>query len=208
MQKLFPSLSASLIVLGIAVVLAVVTLAGIAQANPSFFIRQNNGTGTTATTSVTYMSVGTATTTAYFDALSSGSPYGADSATLLWQMTATSTNSTTDLYIEYADITSGVNCTTSPTACDWYSNALASTSPANINTSNISAVPFVRWRYGANTQGLVAGVPADSRSLRIVDVPVPTRYARAIFVIPDLTAQGTASSSAVWAQFVAKKEDK
>lgn len=206
MQKF--SLTVPFTALGIAIILALMTLAGVVQANPEFFIRQNNGTGTTATTSVTYMSVGAATTTVYFDALSSGSPYGASSATLLWQMTATSTNSTADLYIEYADATSGVNCATSPTACDWYSNALASTSPANINVSNISTVPFIRWRYGANTQGLVGGTPAGSRSLRIVDIPVPTRYTRAIFVIPNLVAAGTASSSAVWAQFLAKKEDK
>ena len=197
-------------IVSIGLILAIVTMFSVqfAGANPPFFIRQNNGSGTTATTSVTYQSVGAATSTAYFDALANGGPYGADSATLLWQMTASSTNSTTDLYIEYADITSGVNCTTAPTACDWYSNALASTSPANINVSNISTVPFARWRYGANTQGLVGGTPSGSRSLRIVDIPVPTRYARAIFVIPNLTAQGTASSSAVWAQFVAKKEDK
>ena len=196
------------VIIGLILTIVLMFSVQLAGANPPFFVRQNDGTGTTATTSVTYQSVGAATTTVYFDALSSGSPYGASSATLLWQMTATSTNSTTDLYIEYADITSGVNCTTSPTACDWYSNALASTSPANINVSNISTVPFVRWRYDANTQGLIAGTPSGSRSLRIVDVPVPTRYTRAIFVIPNLTAQGTASSSAVWAQFVGKKEDK
>ena len=206
MQKL--SLSTSFVVLGIAIILAVMTLAGVVQANPSFFTRQNDGTGTTATsTPLGFLSVGAATTTIYLDSQSSGSAYGAGSATLLWQMTASSTNSTQDLYIEYAQ-GSGTNCITTPTACDWYYTALASTSPANINVSNVSTIPFTRWQFTNIRQGLLGGVTSDTRGLRIIDIPVPTRYVRAHFVTPNLTAAGTASSSSVWAEFVATKEDK
>src|SRR3990167_1056416 len=140
----------------IALILAIVFMFGISfvQANPSFFLRQNDGTGTTATTSVSYMSVGVATTTYYLDSQANGNPFGADSATLLWQFTASSTNSTQDMYLEYAQ---GRDCISAPPSCDWYYSGIASTSPSNTNTSNISTVPFVRWQYSAVAQGLVGG---------------------------------------------------
>src|SRR3990167_6247184 len=113
-----------------ALILAIIVMFGVSfvQANTSFFIRQNNGTGTTATTSVSYMTVGTATTTYYLDSQANGNPFGADSATLLWQFTASSTNSTQDMYLEYAQ--SG-DCINAPTSCDWYYSGIASTSPSN-----------------------------------------------------------------------------
>lgn len=204
MQKL--SFSTSLIVFGIAVILAIMTLAGVVQANPSFFTRQNDGTGTTATsTPLGFLSVGAATTTIYFDSQSTGSPYGAGSATLLWQMTASSTNSTQDLYIEYAQ-GSGTNCITTPTACDWYYDALSSATTTP--NANITPLTYTRWQFASTSQLLGSAIATNNRGLRIIEVKVPTRYMRASFVIPNLIAQGTASSSSVWAEFVAKKEDK
>src|SRR3990167_829211 len=128
-----------------ALILAIVLMFGVSfvQANPSFFIRQNNGTGTTATSTPNgYLSAGLATTTIYFDSQANGNPFGADSATLMWQMIASSTNSTQDLYVEYAH--AGSDCIATPTSCDWYSEAvsgLATTSPNNLNAVHLVA----RW---------------------------------------------------------------
>jgi len=184
-----------------ALILAIVVMFSVSfvKANPSFFIRQNNGTGTTATTSVSYMTAGTATTTYYLDSQANGNPFGADSATLLWQFTASSTNSTQDMYLEYAQ--SG-DCITTPTSCDWYYHATSTVS----NSSVAATSPFARWQFASTTQGL--GTSGASRGLREIEIPTPTRYARVMFVIPSsLIANGTASSSAVWAEIVGKKQN-
>lgn len=189
-----------------AIVLALVLMFSVSfvAANPSFFLRQNDGISTTATTTrLGYLTAGTGTTTIYFDSMASGNPYGADSATLLWQFSASSTNSTQDLYVEYAQ--SG-DCITTPSSCDWYSaTRLATTSPNNLNQVLLVA----RWQFASTTQGVGAAVATNNRIMREIEIPTPTRYARAMFVIPSsLIATGVASSSAVWAEFVAKKENR
>ncbi len=187
----------------IALVLAIMFMFSIqfVSANPSFFIRQNDGLTTTATTSVSYMTAGTATTTYYFDSQANGNPNGANSATLLWQFTASSTNSTQDMYLEYAH--AGESCITAPTSCDWYYHATSTVS----NPSVAATSYFARWQFASTTTGL--GTSGASRGLREIEIPTPTRYARVMFVIPSsLIGAGTASSSAVWAEIVAKKENR
>lgn len=188
------------IALGIvAVVLMLLsTLVARTHANPSAFSRQNNGITTTATTTqLGYMSVGAATTTAYFDSQANGNPYSADSAVLLWQLTASSTNSTQDVYLEYAQ--GGSDCISIPTSCDWFAYATS--------TSLSSTHYFARWQFASTSQGQANPLSTNNRAMREIAIPTPTRYVRAVFVVPhQLFASGLASSSAVWAEIVAKKQ--
>src|SRR3990167_8149492 len=79
-------------------ILAIIVMFSVSfvQANPSFFIRQNDGTGTTATTTkLGYLTPGTATTTVYFVSQANGNPFGAESAILALQLMGSTTPANT-----------------------------------------------------------------------------------------------------------------
>lgn len=170
------------------------------KANPSFFVRQNNGTTTTASTTVTYMTAGTATTTKYFDAGVAGAQ-AVDNAVFLTQLTGSSTGAVLNVAFEYAMPTSGADCIATPTACDWYADALfantnaSSTQKYSINNANAFALTFA-----STTQGGAAG-RGDGRILRAVTVPTPTRYVRAVMTLPSGSTNG-----AVWGEFTGKRQ--
>lgn len=168
-----------------------------AKANPSFFSRQNNGTtGTTASTSVTYMTPGLATTTYYMDTENNS----VDSAIFDAQQTGSSTASVSTIAFEYAMPAAGFDCDTTPTACDWYPDAImwpsyaTTTGQQNINTPN-----SVSLKFASTTQGGIVG--NSVRTNRAIYVPTPTRYVRAVVTIPP---GGT--NSAFWGEFVAKRQ--
>lgn len=193
-------IGALLVILSTAMVVFFVTTPK-TEANPSAFSRQNNGVSITATSSVSYMSFGTASTTYYYDSQANGNSGAADSASVLWQMTATSSNATQDMYVEYAQ-GGNADCIATPMACDWYSHATSTTPDAN------AVSPFARLRFSSSTPPILgADTAPNNRNLREFAIPMPTRYARVIFVVPyQLYSSGTASSSAVWAEIVAKKQ--
>lgn len=179
----------------ITLILAIVMMFSVSfvQANPSFFIRQNNGVSTTATsTMLGYLTPGTATTTIYFDSQANGNPYGAESAILALQLTGSTTpvagstvaTTTYKIGIEYAQ--AGENCITSPTSCDWYSD------------SSFATTTTLGWQ---TEKGVL--VASTTPTKIFVDIPTPTRYTRTIISIPAGSTNG-----AVWAEFVAKKENK
>ena len=163
-----------------------------ARANPSFFIRTQSST---ATTSPSYMTAGTATTTVTFDA-GVNAAGNTDSAVLLWQMIASTTNSIQNVTFEY-----------SQDGSDWYYDrysSLSTTSP----TSNLNNLVAYQWQFASTSPAMGIATSSSNfgnRITRIINVPTPTRYVRANFTVP-VTSLGLASSSAVWAEFVAKRQ--
>ena len=176
-----------------ALILAIVLMFGVSfvKANPSFFIRQNNGTTTTATsTPLGFLTPGTATTTVYFDSLANGNPFGAESAILALQLTGSTTpnnvavaTTTYSVLLEYAQ--AGSNCITAPTSCDWYSKHTVATTT----------------KLGWQTEKGVL-VSSTTPTKIFMDVETPTRYTRAVISIPAGSTNGS-----FWAEFVAKKQN-
>lgn len=186
--------------IGIGVVMGLIFLTAFAlyytaRANPSFFLHSN--TTATATTTLSYMTGGTATSTEVFDT-GAGAAGSADTATLLVQFVGSSTASTLNIDIEYADA-AGVDCVVTPSGCDWYrnniSNQATTTFVQSLNSRQSYTLPFA-----SSTQG--NGVVLNTnREPVILTVPTPTRYVRAIF---SLAAAGT--NGAVWKNFVGKRQ--
>lgn len=172
----------------------------VAKANPSFFII---GQATAAATStVTFMTAGTATTTLYQPAYNNGNSMGINSATLKVQFTGSSTASSLNIAFEYADDSSGTNCVTTPASCDWYKDSLfgsgavvsTTTSAVGIGTTNVYSLPF-----SSSTLSGAGGI--SSRTNRLINVQTPAQYVRAVITMPVGSLNG-----AVWAQFIPSKE--
>ncbi|MEK7180001.1 MAG: hypothetical protein AAB706_00840 [Patescibacteria group bacterium] len=166
-------------------------LPNLAGANPSQILESKTATATTTTTNMT---AGTATTTLTFDTQNDAS-FPADSATLMIQLTSSTTASIL-AEIQY-----------SQDNIDWYQSSLserATTTPSQ----SIMAQQFFTFNWATSTVDKTADggagiAAASSTAKRIVDVKTPTRYVRAIFTMP------TGSNlSTLWAQFVAKKQNR
>jgi hypothetical protein len=166
-------------------VLALVFMSSVSfvKANPSFFIRQQSAS---ATTTVSYMTAGTATTTLVFDT-GVNAAGSTDGAVLLTQFTASTTASQVAYTFEY-----------SQDAVDWYSDRLdngATTTPQiNLSTETTYLLTGVGERNGG-----VAGT--SSTTLRAIVAKTPTRYIRAIYTIPVGSGNG-----AVYGEFIAKRQ--
>lgn len=170
--------------------------AGTALANPSSFA---TGTSTAvATTTLSYMTPGTATTTtpvydAYAQTFSGGLTSKADVAGLLVQLTASSTTTVLNANVEY-----------SQDGIDWYRNYVID--PNQVATSTGAAFslvnPFsISWKFASST--LIRGVtytnPAQSSAALLI--PTPFRYTRVVFSL-------SGANGAVWAQLVPIKEQR
>ncbi len=189
----------------IAIVLAgVVSLAFFSnevEANPS---QITDTKSVVATTSVAYMTPGNATTTRYFDAQSDGG-LAADSAALAIIMNASSSLGTLNLNLEYAQGTSGIDCTATPTSCEWFADNLDS---GVATTSPIIALQIPRsysWPFASSTPGMGAGVGSamGQTARKVISVATPMRYVRAVFTVP--IGAGNAS---VWAEWITKRENR
>lgn len=174
-----------------AIVVAILVIAfgflAVAKANPSFFMRQNNGTTTTATTSVVYMSPGAATTTYSFDA-GAGAAGSTDGAVFTVQLIGSSTATTLNIAFEYSQ--DNVN---------WYNDRLI-TSASTTQTFNLNSPNIYQWSFSSTSvQGGVAGITTTNR--RIITVPTPTRYVRAVLTLPAGSLNGS-----VWGEFIGKRQ--
>lgn len=169
-----------------------------AKANPSFFIRSSNTSTVfpSATTTTTYFNAGgVSTTTLAFD-LGVGGAQGADSASLLVQLTSTTSQPTLNIDIQY-----------SQDNVDWYAANLASDfQQYATGTPTIGPVQTIQFLFSTSTINRTAAAlngTATSSTNRIVNLKVPTRYIRAInYITP-----GTGSTAALlWEEFVAKRQ--
>lgn len=140
-----------------------------ARANPSDFNRSN----VTATTSVTALTSGSTIYTQTYDSFNGGNSNASDSGVLLLQTTASSTSSVFAVSVQY-----------SMDNLDWYSDNL-------IATTSVTTL--------ATPQSYTLTATATTTKLTAIDVPMPTRYARAV-----ITASG--ANGTVWSTIVAKKQ--
>lgn len=174
--------------IGAVMVLMLVTafaLVYTAKANPNFFLQSNAGT---ATTTVTFMTPGTATTTtAAFDT-GAGGAQGSDSAALVECMQASSTGTTLNTTIEY-----------SQDAITWYENNLVSTSTP---LATIQSPNSFTWAFASTTVG-GGGIGNNNSACKIVPVLTPTKYVRAVFTLP-----AASKNAAVYGgNFIAKRQN-
>lgn len=189
------------VILALAAAMSLLALSIPAHANP-LRLAPTSQTAS-ATTSPVYMTPGTATSTIYMDSFAQGGSQIWDAVVLLEQFTASSTNSVLNTTIEYSDGVAGVDCTATPTACDWYVNNTiamtnASTSQPYVLSSN--SLNTYTWKYASTTQGGAAGVETANRGFKAITVPTPARYVRAIFTLAGTT------NGAVWGKLVPFKQ--
>lgn len=167
--------------------------AQIAFANPSFFAPFAKTS--TATSSPAYLTAGTATSTIVYDSFNlngtnqsaPSDPLAADTAVLAVQFTASSTASILGIAIERSD--DGV---------DWYQDNLstfATTSPQ----ASLQVPMTYSWGFSSSTINGVLNT--SSRVGKVITVPTPTRYTRAVLTM-------TGAAGAVWAEWIPKKQNK
>lgn len=191
----------------IAVVALLFVSVHIAKANPSQFV------GTTQTASATstgaFQTPGTATSTLVYDTFNqaTGNNYTANTVELLWQLSASSTNTTSNLNLEYSNGYGSngavLDCVASPTSCDWYEDT--GTNQSGFATSStqqrLDTVAQYQWKFASST---IAGLPAgvtNARATRALHIMAPTRYVRAVF-----TCALGGTNCTQWAQFTPSKE--
>lgn len=186
-----PLLIASMIIVAILIV-------GLkdAEANPSQIMLSASAP---ATTTKAYMTPGTATTSPVFDSQSDGS-FPTDSAVLLTWMDATNTTSAIDIYPQYSDGVSGVDCAATPAQCNWYFAANPEDYATTTVESDISKPAKYRWTFASSTPNLGIAA-ANASSTRAISFKTPTRYTRALIVVP--IGAGNAS---VWTEWAGKKQ--
>ena len=163
-----------------------------ARANPSYFYGSNG----TATTTVTYMTPGTATTTDVLKVQAVGTS-AADNAALLVQFTGSSTLSTLNIALEYSNDTVN-DCAATPTACDWYGDA---TMFGATTTQAVSLNPLHSYtlQFASTTVGGAAGTA--TRTTRVLRLETPTMWVRAVATVPIGSTNG-----AVWLRFIGRKQ--
>lgn len=154
------------------------------SANPQFFIRQSLDSNLFATTSVSYMTAGTATSTITVNAYNNGNNTGIGTAALLVQYTASSSTSILDHTVEY-----------SMDNIDWFGeDALPTTFSIGDTTVHHSTTTLThRWQGDWSNS-------STTRKMISYD-NIPTRYVRFNFFIP-----AGATNGAVWFETVQGKE--
>ena len=179
-------------ILSVLTILAFFSFAIPVSANPMRYVP--SASTATATSTVTFMTPGAATTTLAIDSYANGQTAAFDKAILMTQFTGSSTNSVLNIGIEYSMGVAGVDCTSTPTACDWYKDNQFNFVNATTSAPYSIAVPnSYSWKFASSTQG-GATTPTD-RALNTVTIPVVARYVRVIYTMA--TANG-----AIWGTLV------
>lgn len=171
------------IYIGSAIALTVVALAwfGIVKANPSQFYRNNPNT---ATTTVSYMTPGTATTTNTFNSQSDGS-YIADTAVFTQCLNASSTATVLTTAFEY-----------SYDGGTWFADNFATSSTAG-PAIFVQQPTSYSWTFASTS---INGSPANANfGCKIFALKTPTQYVRAVMSV-------TGAAGAIWSDFGAKRE--
>lgn len=158
-----------------------------AVANPSR--EQPRVQTASATTSVSYMTPGTATTTLSIDSWSTGSSNNFDDLVMFVQFTASSSpHSVLKWRYEY-----------SRDNIDWYSESV--TLSDNSTTTPVTRTFHEQQWVFASSTGATA---TDTRGMQVFKVPVLSRYTRAVFYLEG--SPTTNASGAVYAEIVPSKE--
>lgn len=189
-------------------VVSLFILSSTVKANPLGFLRK---TSASATTTLAYMTPGTATTTAVIDCnLANASATGCDSGALLVALTASSSVSTLQVSQEFSQGVAGnssIDCVATPTACDWYvgnqttlPNYNATTTPS---TFEIGVVPQFSYTFASTSVGGAAVLATNNLGTRLVMFNSPTRYTRFVFSMKQV-ANG---NGAVYWEVISKKQN-
>ena len=179
-------------IIGIALGIAVLFGAVAALANPSFFAKTYKMVAATST--ITYMTPGTATTTLTFDAYlidqsgTSQNPTALDGLSLAIQFHASSAP-ITNLRWRYQY---------SQDNQDWYDLATSTNLTAITNENS--------WiQNSTSTAYSASGLSTSSLAMMIDEgIPVAARYIRVQFFLPT----SALSNGGVWAEFIPIKEEK
>lgn len=151
----------------------------------------------TATTTLSYMTPGTATTTTpVLDTYTiQDGPNAADKIALLTQLTASTTSTVLGIDIEYSQGGAGLNCVSTPSSCDWYKNNYTSDVSTTSPVISLGLPQTFSWAFASST---LQGVPVTTqRATKIINIQTPTRYVRAVYYL-------TGANGAVWGQLVPK----
>lgn len=196
----------SIVILSVAIlVVGVFGFSTVVKANPLAFLVKKSGSGLASTTP-TYLVQGTAIATTTFPFDTGENEFGANTGTLLAQMTASSTLSGVEFRYEYSNGLPGVNCVTNELACDWYSDNLMtriSTSTTPGVTSNV-AVPFKQsWVFSSSSDvcSTDATLSTNNRGCKAFEVKTPTRYFRVV------AYSTTATRAALYFEWIIGKEN-
>lgn len=188
----------------IATVVIIVGTTFVAYANPKFFTLLKATNTSTASTTVVYMTVGTATSTLFVDShlVNQDTPNRGrnttayDSLTLLVQLTATTGIPT--LNIEFEDSRDGV---------DWYRRATTSNTSNNLIT--ITDKIQVLWASSTASEG-GSGTASDEEILNLVfDVKPQLRFTRAIMYLSSTTGPTATGNDdgGVYAELIGTKQN-
>lgn len=158
-----------------------------AHANPSYFpvtVETNSATGTFA-----YLSPGAATTTLTFNAYANASsPTKADSATVVFQYTASGTAPILKARIER-----------SQDGIDWY--PVSVTTVLNATTSIMTTFSEYTFNLATSTSADFLGSGTSQRVHESFTIETPTRFTRVKFYVP-----ASGGNGGLWAQIIPTKE--
>lgn len=171
--------------------LLALSFAGLVHANPTLFT--SSAQTATATTTLAYMTPGTATTTVLYDTRAEngtnqtkdGNGLIPDSVTLKEYMKASSTATVLVTNFEFSD-----------DKIDWYQNNLETYAAGAIS---IATPNSYTWTFATSTIGGVLNGNGTDVGAKVISVKVPTRYVRAVLTM-------TGANGAVWAQMLPKKQ--
>lgn len=149
-----------------------------------------------ATTSPAFLIPGTATSSLTYDAYSNptSNTYKSDYIALAMMFRGSSTAAVLGMELEY-----------SQDGIDWYKDSLINSlggRSTTTNAMNISGSNALSWTFASTTVGGQAmNTVTRDHPRRVVMVPTPMRYVRAIFTI-------TGANGAIWAQMIPTKESR
>jgi len=198
-QKSFEVLAIVSFAIAVTVVFVSILATPKAEANPIGFSCAAYGPQGVATTSVKFMTPGTATSTLVYDTYciggtnqsNPGNSYATDYLTLLTQLSASSTATILNTSVEYSQ--DGV---------DWYQdNYIASTTTAGnfVPLWSITVPNSFTWTFASSTLNGVANT--GNRVGKVVQIYAPTRYVRVVYTL-------TGNNGAVWGSLLPIKENK
>ena len=160
-------------------------------ANPTLFY--SAAQSATATSTLKYMTPGTATTTVVYDTwaqlgtnqTSDGNRYIPDSVTLKEYLKASSTATVLVTNVEYSDDN-----------IDWYQNNLDTYAAGAIA---IAAPNTYTWTFATSTIGGVLNGDGTDVGAKVISLKVPTRFIRVVLSL-------TGANGGVWVQLLPKKQ--
>lgn len=192
----------SFVILAVAIALVTLWPGTPVHANP--FYVGSKAKSAIATTTVAYMTPGTATTTVQYDSYeingtnqtNGGNLTLPDSIAFALQGNASSSISVINVTCEFGDDETGA---TGVTSIDWYQNGIVGATTTNSGVQNIGTTNSFSFTYASTTVGGAPISTTTTRFAKVVVCPVPTRYVRAVVTI-------TGANASVWVGIIPKKQ--